>query len=346
MTTIPYTLSPTTLTFYVKGYPYQVDRSSNLAWEDIKTELNSPEPDTDRLIAWSKPIEAVRQQIENASELLPAGTVSVTTSGVSYNGVPVNDALTNRMLDILKEGFDIVPWIKFMENLYRNPSETSRQELYLWLEKSELPITSDGHFLAYKRVTGDYKDIYTKTIDHSLGLTVELAEGRQGVDPERDRTCSFGLHFCSKSYLPSYRGAFGARILIVKINPADVVSIPSDYDNAKGRTWKYEIVGEIEEDDLTRGWGAVTDDYDYDYDDDEEDYYYPEDDYSDEDEDDLDEDEIAYANRYDELSRLGVGTVRAIGARNASNVGESTHPIWKVWSKAQVIDYILQKEFS
>jgi hypothetical protein len=33
--------------------------------------------------------------------------------------------------------------------------------------------------------------------------------------------------------------------MLVKINPADVVSIPSDYNNAKGRTWKYEVVGEV-----------------------------------------------------------------------------------------------------
>lgn len=36
--------------------------------------------------------------------------------------------------------------------------------------------------------------------------------------------------------------------MILKINPADVVAIPSDYNNTKGRTWKYEVVGEYLED--------------------------------------------------------------------------------------------------
>jgi len=31
------------------------------------------------------------------------------------------------------------------------------------------------------------------------------------------------------------------------VNPANVVSIPSDYNNAKGRTWTYRVVGEIED---------------------------------------------------------------------------------------------------
>jgi len=37
----------------------------------------------------------------------------------------------------------------------------------------------------------------------------------------------------------------GERIVIVKINPADVVSIPSDYNDAKGRTCRYEVIGEL-----------------------------------------------------------------------------------------------------
>jgi hypothetical protein len=40
----------------------------------------------------------------------------------------------------------------------------------------------------------------------------------------------------------------GARTVIVKINPADVVSIPSDYNATKGRACRYEVVGEIDQD--------------------------------------------------------------------------------------------------
>jgi hypothetical protein len=68
---------------------------------------------------------------------------------------------------------------------------------------------------------------------------------RNQVDDDKDRTCSTGLHFCSQDYLPSFGSAQGNRVVIVKINPADVVSIPSDYNNAKGRACRYEVVGEI-----------------------------------------------------------------------------------------------------
>ena len=32
--------------------------------------------------------------------------------------------------------------------------------------------------------------------------------------------------------------------MILKINPRDVVSIPTDYNNSKGRTCRYEVIGE------------------------------------------------------------------------------------------------------
>ena len=34
-------------------------------------------------------------------------------------------------------------------------------------------------------------------------------------------------------------------MVILKINPRDVVSIPTDYNNTKGRTCRYEVVGEV-----------------------------------------------------------------------------------------------------
>jgi hypothetical protein len=43
----------------------------------------------------------------------------------------------------------------------------------------------------------------------------------------------------------------------VKINPADVVSIPSDYNNMKGRASRYEVLREVEYDDELRNTPVV-----------------------------------------------------------------------------------------
>lgn len=153
--------------------------------------------------------------------------------------------VVSRIVDSFKSGKDFNYLLQFLDNVAGNPSNTAIQELYLFLEDNELPITPDGYFLAFKRITNDYKDCYTKTFDNRVGAVVQM--NREDVDADRDRTCSNGLHFCAKGYLEHY---CGDRVVVVKINPADVVSIPSDYNNMKGRCCQYMVVAEVVLEDL------------------------------------------------------------------------------------------------
>jgi hypothetical protein len=145
-----------------------------------------------------------------------------------------------RMITMLQEGFPVEPMVAFMENLMQNPSKRAVTELYGFLEKNQLPITPDGHFLAYKKVKGDFTDCHTGKMDNSVGCDVEME--RNKVDDDKNATCSTGLHFCGMSYLSHFGGE---RTVIVKINPRDVVSIPTDYNEAKGRACRYEVIGEL-----------------------------------------------------------------------------------------------------
>lgn len=171
------------------------------------------------------------------------GNVSVQGDQLFWKGKPMNNGLATRMITMLQDEFPIEPLVNFMENLMTNPSKRAVDELYGFLEKNSLPITPDGHFLAYKKVRNDYLDIHSGTMDNSPGKVVEME--RNEVDDNKDRTCSSGLHFCSQEYLPSFGNSYDNRVVIVKINPRDVVSIPSDYNNAKGRACRYEVIGEI-----------------------------------------------------------------------------------------------------
>jgi len=184
-----------------------------------------------------------------------------TQDGVSFNisngmitidgyneTVPLNDVLIDKIIKMKNDGFDCGPMINFIKRLYYNTSRTSISELYLFLANNNLPITEDGYFIAYKIVRDDYKDIFSGEIDNSIGEYIKVS--RNSVDDNRNNTCSFGLHFCSKGYLPHYGSwrSSGDRCLLVKIDPSDVVSIPSDYGNAKGRTCAYTVIGEVEGD--------------------------------------------------------------------------------------------------
>jgi acyl carrier protein len=107
-------------------------------------------------------------------------------------------------------------------------------------------------------VKSDYMDIHSGTVRNQIGDAPAMP--RAMVDADRNRTCSQGLHFCSKSYLTSFGSSRrdSDRCMLVKINPADVVAIPADYNNAKGRAWTYEVVGEVE-----AGWRNTLPQKDY-----------------------------------------------------------------------------------
>ena len=162
----------------------------------------------------------------------------------------LHNAMTERVIRMAEEGFDVKPLVNFMVNLLSNPSKTAIDELYLFLEATELPITSDGHLIAYKIVREDYTSIHDAKFRNDVGTVVEMP--RNEVCDDRNKTCSYGLHFCSKTYLSQYgSGARSTdRLVLVKINPADIVSIPLDYNNAKGRASKYLIWKDITEE----GW--------------------------------------------------------------------------------------------
>lgn len=189
--------------------------------------------------------ETVKDVIEPKQVVLDFGMGFVKVKGETlyWKDKEMHNAIAERMIQMLKDGFSVKPLVFFMENLMENPSYRSVQELYGFLEKNNLPITPDGHFLAYKKVRNDFLDIHSGTMDNSPGKVVEMA--RNEVDDNADNTCSNGLHFCSQEYLPHFGNGTGDRVVIVKINPRDVVSIPSDYNNAKGRACRYEVIAEL-----------------------------------------------------------------------------------------------------
>lgn len=183
-------------------------------------------------------------QIRKAIVKLSHGKIELDGSVLKYDGQPLHGALVDRILRIVKGAGNAAPLLTFLDNLMQNPSHRAVTELYGFLEACDLPITVDGCFLAYKRVRHDYKSIHDGKTDNSIGA--KLSMPRNMVNDNKDQTCSTGLHFCSESYLPHFSSSGNDRVVIVKVNPRDVVSIPSDYNNAKGRACAYEIVGELD----------------------------------------------------------------------------------------------------
>jgi hypothetical protein len=229
--TYPYIIQGKNIVVVIDNEPHTVS-SSHISYERIKSAIKADDWDT------VKDIIDPKKTVINYG----AGNVSIQGETLFWKDQELHNTLTVRMIRMFQDGFPIEPMIRFMENLMENPSKRAVDELYGFLEKGNLPITPDGHFLAYKKVRQDYKDIHSGTMDNSVGQTVKME--RNFVDDDKDRTCSTGLHFCSLDYLDHFGNAT-SRTIVLKINPRDVVSIPADYNNTKGRACRYAVIDEI-----------------------------------------------------------------------------------------------------
>ena len=146
---IPYIIQGNNITVMVDNSPYTVT-SSHINFERLKQAIK--DQDWDAVKKYSDPSKAIIEYSQ--------GNVTIKDSKVFWKGYEMQNALTRRMITMFKENFVIDPLAHFMDNLHQNPSRTSINELYGFMEKCDLPITSDGHFLAYKAVNDDYTDLW------------------------------------------------------------------------------------------------------------------------------------------------------------------------------------------
>jgi DNA-binding XRE family transcriptional regulator len=167
------------------------------------------------------------------------GAITVQRGVINYRGKPVNTTLTKKILQLMQAGESVIHMLKFMDNLYQNPDQEMHKELFTHLENNNHPICDDGTFISYKAVRSDYMDCHSGTISNRLGQVVMFP--RSKADASRRNLCSYGLHFASLSYVGGFSGQ---KVMGIKINPKDVISIPYD-EGGKGRCLKYEVVFEL-----------------------------------------------------------------------------------------------------
>lgn len=200
----------------------------------------------------------VAQTISNRFTSL-SDRVSVKDGAVFLDGVEMHNSLTKKVLAFLEQGVDDwLPLVNFFENVQNNPNEHSREMLYDWLDQEDFAIDDEGFILGYKGVAkaaedGVYKsissgkaivngEVITGQIPQSVGDTVEMPRNEVQHDPAQG--CHTGLHVGTFDYASGFgRGA----LLIVRVNPRDVVSVPTDCNWAKMRCCRYQVVAPIEQ---------------------------------------------------------------------------------------------------
>ena len=178
--------------------------------------------------------------IERGIKEFARGNINIENEQLFYKGYEIKSGLTDRIINSMLNGEEFEFYLPFLENLMLNPSKKAIERLFDFLVANDIEITDDGYILAWKKITKDFKDIYTNTYDNSIGTTVTMP--RILVNDDDKVTCSNGLHVCSKSYLNHFGGSDSDIVVKVKLHPKDVVSIPVDYNNAKMRVCEYTVL--------------------------------------------------------------------------------------------------------
>lgn len=226
---IGYIIVKDNVSLTIDGKPYSIGRS-HLNFDKIVAALKAEEFDKlDRLI----------DVAGDVSRRLK-GKITVNEFGeVLQDGKPVHNVVATRIGEFVRGGLPFEPLVRFLENLLANPSEHSIEQLYAFLEHGGFPITPDGCFLAYKGVTDDFKDKHTKSFDNKIGSVNEMP--RERVDPSPHAACSVGFHVGTHNYATQFVND-GGKVVMVKVNPADAVSVPHDHSCEKLRVCRYEVV--------------------------------------------------------------------------------------------------------
>jgi hypothetical protein len=162
---------------------------------------------------------------------------------VFVDGDSIQSVVADRIINFLADGVDCLPIFKFITRLQLNPSKRAVDELYTFLEHKHLPLTETGTFLAYKAVRHDFTDKHSGKFFNGVGEVLSMP--RNKVDDDKNVGCSYGFHAGTLEYASNF--ACGSdKLVLVEIDPADVVSIPTDCEFQKLRTCRYKVVAEYE----------------------------------------------------------------------------------------------------
>lgn len=159
--------------------------------------------------------------------------------GVLYwHGIKQESGIARRIVSDIEAGKFDNRYVEFMRKLMLNPSYKSVEMLYDFLEHNKFEILENGNILAYKglkRTENGPRDWFTGLVPNWANTTVTMP--RNMVEDDPTKACSQGLHIASKEYARDY-----GTVVEVSVDPADIVSVPYDYDNKKCRCCRYEVL--------------------------------------------------------------------------------------------------------
>lgn len=230
---VPYQLRDDKLVLVLGGNPVTIDKTNPVfarVAQGLKDKLSE---------------EDIRKLLKKAdvAEYVKGSSVEYRGGVVYYKGEALHNNIAARVKAFADEGLPFEFLLKFIENIQENPSYNSRNQLYDFLEHTDLVIDENGYILGYKALTKDYMDKHTRTISNHVGATVKM--DRSLIDDNPNTHCSKGLHFGSIKYVRGF-GYGDDRFVIIQVNPKNVVCVPNDHSCQKARVCEYYVLRDME----------------------------------------------------------------------------------------------------
>ena len=178
---------------------------------------------------------------EKATALEESNLNLTIKNGKAYFGdVPIPSAFSDKIYRLIQGDKEGVGIVNFLQRIAKNPSEHVFTQLAEFLKFNNIQISPDGTFVGYKAVRPDYKDIYTGKIENIPGAYITMPRNRVNDNP--NETCSRGLHVGNYDYVVNTFSQHNSYVMLVEVDPADVVSVPTDYQGGKLRTCRYKVL--------------------------------------------------------------------------------------------------------
>ena len=228
-------------------------RADHPKWTEICELYNRISYDTIAGTFYGPTLELLdAMDMKTAVETYTVGLLSVNPIGVTYAGRPIHTIDAERLMAFMRDKLSYKPIANYIARKMKNPSPRAIKEMYNFLEHKGMPLTLRGTFIAYKGVATDFWSIRGNKdtvvlqgevnakgqILNTIGATIEVE--RSSVDDDFRQACGAGLHVGSLSYAKGW----GQQVILVEVDPADVVSVPDDCSCQKLRCCKYTVVGE------------------------------------------------------------------------------------------------------
>lgn len=285
-------------TFMVDGelVPLRISEDdSSGPYREILDILEIPNSDIEKieckLYELMSPVARVKREISSSFYL--SNNMTIQGGILKFGDFVIEETLSNHMLSLLNENNtpkDEKLWksyVTFLDNLHQNVNEDIRTQLFRWMDYENragngFGITEDGCIVGYKGCQGSILEPLssfsgtaivdgveiTGKIPNKVGSVVSMPRSAVQYDPEVG--CSTGLHVGTRDYAVNWAPI----LLLVKVNPRDVVSVPYECDSQKIRVCEYTVLKVTDASDEHLRFHPEYDDYydcDYDYEDDCED---------------------------------------------------------------------------